>query len=77
MYIKTTLAAVAAAGLMALAVPQAANALPQTSGVKQLSQSNVEQARYYGGRRGYYRHRGYYGRRHYRRGSGFGIYLGL
>ncbi len=75
MYIKTTLAAVAAAGLMALALPQAANALPQASGVKQLNMSNVEPARY--GRRGYYRHRGYYGRRHYRRGPGFGIFLGL
>jgi hypothetical protein len=80
---RLTLAAVAAAGAMFFATPQAANALPQVGDAKQATQgSNVEKAHYRrhrhrGWRHRYYR-RHYYGypRRYYRR-PGFGIYLGF
>lgn len=77
MHMKSTLAAVVAAAVMMFAVPQAASALPEVSGAKQLNTSSVEKTGYRGYRRGYYRRHGYYGRRHYRRRPGFGIYLGF
>jgi hypothetical protein len=73
-----SLAAIAAAGAIVFAAPQAASAAPQLSGVKEINKSNVEQTRYRGWRRGYYRRHGYYGHRHYyRRRPGFGIYFGF
>lgn len=74
---KSTLATVVAAAAIMFALPQAASALPQISGAKQLNTSSVEKTGYGGYRRGYYRRHGYYGHRHYRRRPGFGIYLGF
>jgi hypothetical protein len=80
---KLTLAVVAAGAALFFAAPQAANALPQVSDAKQVSQTNVEKAGYRGHRRGW-RNR-YYRRHHYRGGNryyrhrrpGFGVYLGF
>ena len=81
MYMKATLAAIAAAAVMTFAVPQSASALPNVEGAKKLNSSNVENTHYRGHRRGwrrgYYRRNYGYGHRHYRRRPGFGIYLGF
>jgi len=79
---KITLAAAATIGALIFAVPQAASAAPNPSGVNEYNKSNVEPVRHrkyrrhYHRRHGYYGHRGYYDRRYYRR-PGFGIYLGF
>lgn len=77
MPMRTTLAIIAGAAVMAFAAPNTASALPQAKGLQGAGKSNVEQVRHR-----YYRHNrhwrhGYYHRhRHYRR-PGFGIYLGF
>lgn len=73
-----SVAAIAAAAAVMFALPQAASATPQMSGVKEINKSNVEKTHYRGYRRGYYRRGWGYGHRHYyRRRPGFGVYLGF
>lgn len=82
MKMKYTLAAViTAAGALCFA-PQIASAAPSVGDAKQVTKSNVEEAGYRRGHRGwrhrhYYRNRGYYGQRRYYRRPGFGVYLGF
>jgi len=84
----TAIFAAFAAGAMMLAAPQAANAIPQSSGAQHLQTSNVSKAGYRH-HRPRWRHRHYRSPRYYRQGHwhrhghryyrrpGVGLYLGF